>query len=256
MSTEILHHVAAEKIFENFESRFRDLFHAGNSLLETYHKAYDRLWLPPSEYFIDQLLTLARDCHASALGYQLDYRYACDTGDERLAQKSLKLAVHKQSLALILSDAADRGNTLPGAPQNRYVTGIVRFIQARARENPVDAATVSDLLRLFEAERARGYQLPPPKAQLTTLIGDEGCPDTADIMRITTAYRVPLDLLIVNERHTARRGFRHSNDHTIALYEDLYGSPPIPVVIFPDGRMMSEPTAHQFVKAFFENGMI
>jgi len=256
MSTEILSHLPKEQIFENFETRFRDLFHAGNTLLDSYHKAYDRLWQPPSEFMIDHLLTQARDCHASALGYRLDHQYALDTGDERLARKSLKLATHKQSLALILADAADRGNTFSGSPQNANVAGIVAFIQARAGENPVNSDTVLELLSLFQAERERGFQIPPPNAQLTTIIGDEGCPDTADIMRITTAYRVPVDLLIINQRHNDRRGFRQSQDHAVALYEDLYGSPPIPLVVFPNGERISEPTAQQFVKAFFENGMI
>jgi hypothetical protein len=256
MSTEILSHVPRAQIYENFEQRFRDVFRAGNALLDTYHKSYDRLRLPHSEFMIDQLLTLTRDYHASALGYMLDHHYARDKGDERLARKSLKLASHKQAMALILADAADRANTFSGSPQNANVAEIVGFIQARARENPVNAETTSELLELFQSERDRGFQIPPPNSRLTTLIGDEGCPDTAEIMRITTAYRIPVDILIINERHTDRRGFRQSNDHAIALYEDMYGSPPIPLVVFPNDERMSEPTAHQFVKAFFENRMI
>jgi hypothetical protein len=256
MSTEILSHIPKEQVFENFEPRFRDLFHAGNALLELYHKSYERLMQPPNEFFIDQLLTLARDYHASALGYMLDYQYGQDINDGRLSEQSLKRAIQKQSLALILTDAADRANTLSGSPQNPKVADIVRFIQKRAMENAAHTEVITELLRLFQAQRERGFRIPSPHSQLVTVIGDEGCPDTADIMRITTAYRIPVDILVINERHSDRRGFRQSNDHAIALYEDLYRAPPIPFVVFPNGARISEPTACQFMTAFFENGMI
>jgi hypothetical protein len=256
MSTEILSHVPKEQVFENFEPRFRDLFRAGNTLLDSFHQTYGRLMEPPSEFFIDYLLMQARDYHASALGYQLDYQYAEVVGDERLAKKCMKLAMHKQALALIFCDAADRGNTLGGGLQNTHVAAIVGFIQQRVTDNSAQAEMTGNLLALFHAQRERGFRIPAPKTMLVTLIGDEGCPDTADIMRVTTAYRIPIDILIVNERHNDRRGFRRSNDHAIALYEDLYGSPPIPFVVFPNGVRLSEPSMQQFAMALFENNMI
>src|SRR5690242_8450088 len=106
MPSEILAQVPKQQLFENFEPRFRELFRNGNALLDSYHKSYERLLRPASEFFVDHLLTQARDYHASALGYLLDYEYAQAIGDERLAKKSHKLAEHREALALIFSDAA------------------------------------------------------------------------------------------------------------------------------------------------------
>src|SRR5262249_5563689 len=157
-----------------------------------------------------------------------------------IARESLGLSLKNQSLALILADAADRANQMEGKKPNRLVHPKVEFIWKRALESPASAAEVEEFLRLFNEERQRGFRVVSGPQPILMVIGDEGCPDTTNILRITNAFRMPVHLLVVNQRHNNREGFRRSNDHAQAYHEDAFlneqgekSPPPIPHVAFP-----------------------
>ena len=267
MTTEILNSYPVEEIFTNYEPRFRPVFATAEKLLKNYYESPEKLLTAPDDFFIDDLLTQARDLHAAGQGYIRDYHDATNAGDKRIARESLGLAVKTQSLALILADAADRANQAEGKKPNRLVHPKVEFIWRRAMESPADTASVEEFVRLFDVERQRGFRIVSALQPLVMVIGDEGCPDTTNILRITNAFRLPVHLLVINQRHNRRDGFRRSNDHAQAYHEDAFlnergekAPPPIPQVAFPirDGgrHELQEPSLFEFFKCLVDWEMI
>lgn len=257
MPTEILSSYPKREIYIHLEPRFRPIFETAERLLTQYFDDPETLALPPDDFFIDELLTQARDYHAAGLGYLRDLGDADGSGDQRIAAESRRLALRAQSLALILADAADRANQASGREPNGQVRAKVDFIRAKAAETPANPAEVAELVRLFDEARRRGFRPPTSLQALVMIIGDEGCPDTANILRITNAYRLPVHFVVLNERHGDRSGFRRSNDHAQAYHEDAFldengqkAPPRIPHVTFPplSGEMVEllEPTPFQF----------
>jgi hypothetical protein len=151
---------------------------AAYSLLDDYNKSPELLKKRPDDIFIDNLL--------------------CQMNEYRNSDPH---SIRSQSLALIFADAAERANSLPGKiGPNRLVGKLVEYNKEIILENAVELKTINALLDIFAAEHERGCMPPDPFRAILT--GDEESPNTAEVLAVTTAYRVPVILLTSNNKNS------------------------------------------------------
>lgn len=193
------------------------------------------------------------------LGYLAEYEYLTGADGREQAQRILGLAESSQVWALIFVNAAKKANRYAnGAIFDTVLWQKLSSMQDRVLAAASNQHLLSHLQASLDRAEARGWLGTEGQSRLMIVNGAEWCPDTANILRITVAFQIPAHLIFMADENKRKKGFRRYSDHAIAVIEQDPTKPrlPIPVIAFPDGSFLAEPTPHAFMVQLVDCGIL
>jgi hypothetical protein len=212
-----------------------------------------------------------------AEGYFEEYVALCQEGAHEIARNKPMAAVEPRLvLTLIYANATQKANRgRQGKLRNREVEHAADNAVKRALALssqillPDRRSIIEELDQHLTVAKAHNWQRRDGDTRLLQIIGATWCPDTAvSVVKVAAAYELPVHFLNmwredeILESDAAQdeneKGFIKHLDHAyVSLRPDATQSRlPVPVVIFPDRSVVTEPSPAYFVIELVKHGLL
>jgi len=237
---------------------FRHVFEAGAAVLERHFSGNGHGG--STERALRSGLLRRLDAQATLWQAQLRlHQHFSHAGAPDSAAESLTHAERAQEWTLIFSSALRKSNRGPqGLPLNYRLDEHALSLRRRALRSAIQPPRLRELDRSLSISEGRSWARTDGDTRLPVFIGAMWCSDTTHVMEVTSAFGIPMHILIADEDNRDEAGFFHFNDHAQRLIMPAPGrpGPSVPLVIFPNGYHMIEPRPREFLLALVEHGLM
>jgi hypothetical protein len=197
----------------------------------------------------------------ATMGFGLiqEYQHYAGVGASGAAGDSLTQAESRLTWALIYASAARKANRDEhGQIMNRRLEDKISASREKILGLSAALPLLGDLQAALDTAEGRGWQRGDGDTRLPICIGATWCLDTAKTVDITSAFRIPVHLLIMDEdNRDVEQGYTLFNDHALSIITDPYSEQlHIPVIIFPDSTQVVEPKPVTVVSALVEHRLM